>query len=195
MATTKSKKVSKGSAPAKKSAASKSTKRTTKGSKGAKTGAAAKPAKASKRGARAKSAAPALSVSEKQRLLKPLNGYSELIGRLVAVWKEHGRLIKVPGLSPALLAARLKRAQRASEREDALRARLQARLQPLADARILAEHEAWKSALDLHAMVKTAARTDPALASPFEFFGDAFARRRSGAAASEEEAAAAGGEG
>jgi hypothetical protein len=190
MATTKSKKVSKGSAPTKKSAGANSAK----GSKGAKKSAAAKPAKAAKKSARAKIAAPALSVSEKQRLLKPLNGYGDLIGRLVSVWKEHGRVIKVPGLTPAALAARLKRAQRASEREDALRARLTARLQPLADARMRAEHEAWKSALDLHAMVKTAARTDPALGTPFEFFGEAFARRRSSASESEPEAVVAGGE-
>lgn len=49
-----------------------------------------------------------------------------------------------------------------------------------------AEHDAWKSALDLHAMVKTAARTDPALAAPFEFFGEVFAKRKSAAAPSAE---------
>lgn len=122
----------------------------------------------------------ALSVEEKQRLLKPLTGFGDLVERLVDVWGEHGKNVRVPGLSPAKLAAKLRAAERANKKEDALRTAFEAKLQPLADARLLAEHEVWKDALDLHAMVKTAARTDPAIAKPFEFFADALTKRRSG---------------
>lgn len=39
-------------------------------------------------------------------------------------------------------------------------------------------------------MVKTAARTDPAIASPFEFFAEALSRRRAGTPAAPPPAAA-----
>lgn len=179
-ATQSSEKGSKGSKGASASKAAKSGK-AAKGGKAAKSGTAAKSgraAKASGKRARAKAAAPALTTAEKQRLLKPLTGFGDLVNRLSATWKAHGRSIKVPGLSPASLASKLRRAQKAAEREDTLRATLTAKLQPLADARLRAEHDAWKSALDLYAMVKTAARADPALSAPFEFFSEAFANRK-----------------
>ena len=127
-----------------------------------------------------KNAAPALSTEEKQRMLKPLTGFGELVERLVEVWSEHGAQVRVPGLTPAKLATKLRAAERANKKEDALRVAYEAKLQPLADARLRAEHEVWKDALDLHAMVKTAARTNPAIAKPFEFFANALAKRRSG---------------
>lgn len=141
--------------------------------------------KAAKKGAasRKKPAPAALSVEEKQRLLKPITGFGDLIERLSTTWKEHGGRVKVPGMTPAKLGSLLRKAERASKREEAVRTTLEAKLQPLADARLKAEHEAWKSALDLYAMVKTAARTDPAIAMPFEFFAEALAKRRAGAGA------------
>jgi hypothetical protein len=128
----------------------------------------------------ARDAAPALTAAEKSRLLKPLTNYGELIEELVQAWQGQAREIRVPGLSPAKLRARLLAAQRASEREVALRRKLEAKLQPAADARLLAEHAAWKGALDVYAIVKAAARTNPAIAAPFESFAKALARRRHG---------------
>lgn len=122
----------------------------------------------------------AMSTEEKQRLLKPLTEFRDLVERLTTVWTDHGKQVRVPGLTPAKLAAMLRSAERANKKEDALRAAFEAKLQPLADARLLAEHQVWKNALDLYAMVKTAARTDPSIAKPFEFFADALAKRRTG---------------
>ena len=82
--------------------------------------------------------------------------------------------------TPSKLASMLRAAERANKKEEALRAAYEAKLQPLADARLRTEHDVWKNALDLHAMVKTAARTNPAIAKPFDFFAAALAKRRSG---------------
>ncbi len=130
---------------------------------------------------RAKKVVPvALSTEQKQRLLKPLTGFGELVERLVTVWKEHGRQVKLPGMTPAKFSSLLRKAERANQKEDALRAAFEAKIQPLADERLRTEHELWKGALDLHAMVKASARMDPAIAKPFEFFADALAKRRAG---------------
>jgi hypothetical protein len=192
-------------AKAKASKPSKSGKKTGTKSKAAKATAAAKKPKASakkpkalakktnaapKRRAAARSRASgaraALSAEQKQRLLKPLTSFADLVERLAGTWKEHGRAIRVPGLTAAKLASLLRRAEAASKKEEAVRARLEARLRPLADARLVAEHEAWKAALDVYAMAKAAARTDPGILVPFEFFADALQRRRSGEAAAPE---------
>lgn len=160
-------------------------------SKGSKGSAPAKPAaKPVKKSAREKSAPPALSAVEKARMLKPLTGFRDLIGRLAGTWKTYGRAIKVPGISPASLEAKLGRAVRAAEREDALRTKFETKLQPLADDRIRAEHDAWKSALDVYAMIKTASRTDAAIGAPFEFFGEAFAKRKGAAPPAADDVAA-----
>lgn len=130
--------------------------------------------------AKGKAVRPALSADEKQRMLKPLTNFDELVERLAVTWKEHGRMVRVPGLTAAKLASLLRKAGAAAKKEDAVRARLEARLRPLADARLVAEHDAWKAALDVYAMVKAAARTDPGILAPFEFFAEALQRRRSG---------------
>lgn len=139
-----------------------------------------------------KSAAPkkkvtraALSAEQKQRLLKPLTAFPELVERLASTWQEHGRVIRVPGLTAARLSSLLRRAGAASKKEEATRARLEAKLRPLADARLVAEHEVWKAALDVYAMAKAAARTDPGILTPFDFFAEALQKRRSGDAGSE----------
>lgn len=129
--------------------------------------------------AKGKAVRASLSVEAKQRLLKPITGFADLLERLVATWKEHGRVVKVPGLTAAKLASLLRRAEAANKKEEAVRARLEARLRPLSDARLLAEHDAWKAALDLYAMTKAAARTDPGILVPFEFFAEALQRKRS----------------
>jgi hypothetical protein len=134
-----------------------------------------------RRGSAAKKApVAALTTVEKARLLKPLSNFEELVTNLVKNWRAHGREIRVPGLTPAALAAKLRRARRASDMEEALRTRLETRLQPLADKRLRTEHDVWKSALDLHAMIKAAARTNPAIATPFQEFAEALTRKRAG---------------
>lgn len=108
-----------------------------------------------------------LTAEEKSRLLKPVRNWDERVSLLVEIWKAQGVKVKVPGLTPASLGAKLRAAQRANEREARLRAKVELALQRLGDARLRAEHEVWKSALDLYAMVRAAARTDPSLALPF----------------------------
>ena len=129
-----------------------------------------------------KKTAPALTIAEKQRLLKPLRDYPELLKRLIDTWRSHARVVRMPGMTSAALAARLRKAIAASAREDAVRTKLEQRLQPLADARMRAESDAWKGALDLYAMLKTAARNDPGLMGPFAFFAEAVTHRAGGAA-------------
>jgi len=109
-----------------------------------------------------------------------LTGFDEFVERLVDVWKEHGKQVKLPVLSLAKLASMLRKAERANKKEDKLRTAFEAKIQPLSDERLRAEHNVRKSALDLHAMIKTAARTNPAIAKPFEFFAEALAKRRAG---------------
>lgn len=130
-----------------------------------------------------KKAEQALSAAEKRRLLKPLRDYPELLKRLIDTWRSHARQVRMPGMTSAALAARLRKAIAASAREDALRTKLEQRLQPLADARLRAESDAWKGALDLYAMLKSAARNDPGLMGPFAFFAEAVTHRSSAAPA------------
>ena len=84
-----------------KKTAKKSSGKASKGATGSKAAKSGKPAKASGKSARAKTQGPALTTTEKQRLLKPLTGFGDLIGRLSTTWKAHGRSIRVPGLTPA----------------------------------------------------------------------------------------------
>ncbi len=149
-------------------------KKATKSTKKSAKSTAAKPAKRTK----AKAPPRALTAAEKNRLVKPLTEWPNLVERLVKTWRSHGKLVRVPGITAAKLASLMRAAQRANEREDALRAKLEAQLAPLADARLRAEHEVWKAALDVYAMVKSASRTDPSIAAPFDFFSAAMSPKK-----------------
>ncbi|HRI70999.1 MAG TPA: hypothetical protein PK156_42500 [Polyangium sp.] len=117
-----------------------------------------------------------LSVDEKLRLLKPMDGFTEIAERFAATWKDQSTL-KVAGLSPARLLRAIESAKRAAARENALRMKLEEKLRPLNDARLLAEHEAWKMVLDAYAVAKALARVNPEIGHAFTFVGAAMTNK------------------
>lgn len=135
-----------------------------KASKGAK---ASAPRKATKKAPRK-----LLSFEEKQRLIKPIDGFTEIAERFAAAWTERPTL-KVAGLSAAKLSRAVEVARKSLARENALRAKLEEKLRPLSDARLLAEHQAWKMVLDAYAVAKALARVDPEVGHAFAFVGQA----------------------
>lgn len=94
------------------------------------------------------------------------------------MWGSHCTALKVSNVTPARLRTLAKRAQRALAREEDFRARMEQKLKPLADARRLAEHEAWKTVLDAYAVAKAQARLAPDLVPAFAFMSEALARPR-----------------
>jgi hypothetical protein len=142
-------------------------------------------AKAAKKSAAAakKSATPAkkravkaLSADERQRLLKPADGFTELSERFVTAWKTN-RSLKVSGASPAKIASALTRAKKAAAREETLKRKLEEKLRPLQDARLQAEHDVWKLVLDVYAVAKAQARISPELGRAFAFMGESLSKR------------------
>lgn len=113
-----------------------------------------------------------LSSEEKQRLLKPIDGFTEIAERFAATWVERPTL-KVSGMSAAKLARAVELARKSLARENAVRAKLEEKLRPLSDARLLAEHEAWKMVLDAYAVAKALARVNPEVGHAFAFVGQA----------------------
>ncbi len=142
-----------------------------------------KPAKKpSKKPAPKREAAPELSAKERQRLLKPRTDYGDIIEKVARAWEADPSL-KVPGLTRARLLTQWRAAKRAGEREDALRAKMEARLRPLADARRLADDTAYRSLLDVHASVKLFARTRPSMSEAYAFLAEHLTNTRSEAEA------------
>ena len=141
----------------------------------------AKPSKAAKsspsRSAAKKTPKKLLTVEEKLRLLKPIDGFTEIAARFAATWSAKPTL-KVTGLSPAKLLRAIESAKKAAAKEDALRAKLEAKLRPLSDARLVAEHEAWKMVLDSYAVAKALARINPEIGRAFTFVGEAMTNKR-----------------
>jgi hypothetical protein len=117
-----------------------------------------------------------LSAEEKLRLIKPIDGYTEIADRFAATWKDRPAL-KVTGLSASKLASAIGSAKKAAAKENALRAKLEEKLRPLTDARLLAEHEAWKMVLDAYAVAKALARVDPEIGHAFSFVGEAMTNK------------------
>ena len=128
------------------------------------------------RAAAKKTPAKLLSAEEKQRLLKPQDGFAELAERFVTEWKGRPTL-KVAGLSPAKLQRAIESAKKTLAKENALRSKLEEKLRPLSDARLQAEHEAYKMVLDAYAVAKALARVDPAMGHAFAFVGEAMTPR------------------
>jgi len=128
------------------------------------------------RAASKKIAAKPLTIEEKQRLIKPIEGFSELTERFAAAWNDR-KALKVAGLSPAKLLRALESAKKAAARDNALRSKLEEKLRPLTDNRLRAEHEVWKMVLDAYAVAKALTRFDPDMSHAFAFLGDALTRR------------------
>ncbi len=128
------------------------------------------------RAAAKKSDAKPLTTEDKQRLIKPIDGFPELTERFAATWTGRKGL-KVAGLSPAKLLRALEAAKKAAAKENAFRSKFEEKLRPLTDARLRAEHEAWKMVLDAYAVAKALARVDPDISHAFAFLGEALTPR------------------
>ncbi|MDB4931960.1 MAG: hypothetical protein JWM10_4444 [Myxococcaceae bacterium] len=132
---------------------------------------AKKPAVKAKKPAVKRVAPPELSAKERQKLLKPRTDYGDVIEKVARAWEADPSL-KVPGLTRAKLLSQWRAAKRAGEREDALRAKMEAKLRPLADARRLADDSAYRSLLDVHATVKLFTRTRPSVGEAYAFLAE-----------------------
>ncbi|MBI4617977.1 MAG: hypothetical protein HY720_30495 [Planctomycetes bacterium] len=98
-------------------------------------------------------------------MLRPATNYEEAAGKAVKEWSARRSLVRVPNLSPKRLEALVKKAKRAQDTER----KAEQRLQVARDARMRAQHDAWKALLDLKAFVETAARRAPELIKAFDF--------------------------
>lgn len=142
---------------------------------------AKKPAKkpaavAPKKRASARSTSVALSSADRQSKLKPPDGYDDLVTHVVNAWKTHSRAVRIDGRSAAKLESSKKKAMRARDKEDALREKLEDKLRPLTDARILAEETMWSQVLDVYRVVKAMTPMRPELEDAFRELTDQFAR-------------------
>ncbi|AKF11546.1 hypothetical protein [Sandaracinus amylolyticus] len=113
--------------------------------------------------------APRLTDEQRASLLRPPADYDDALGTSASAWEANRAHLRVPGLSPAKLRALAGRAQRAWERENELRQKYEAKLGALVDARMLAEDEAWRAALDVYDLSKSVGRRLPEVAQAFEF--------------------------
>jgi len=135
------------------------------------------PARAKKTAKRTTKRAAVLTPETRGSLLRPPDGYDELVRRFVDAWNENPTL-KVTELSAKKLASMLARAERAFEKESAYEQKVAARMLPLRDARMVAEDAVWRSVLDAYAVAKAQGRRIPALEEAFSFFGDKLGGRR-----------------
>lgn len=126
-----------------------------------------------------------LTTEERQALLKPISNYDDLVERFVRTWSAEGSALKAPGHTPAKLASLLTRAKRTAEKEERLRAALEPKLEAAMDARLTAQDELWRTLMDIWAMAKAQARTQPELGTAFAFMADVFSRK-SGSGASDD---------
>lgn len=118
-----------------------------------------------------------LTPEERQRLPKPRGNWQELIEEAVGTWKKLGRP-RIDGLSASRLERLGAAADKAGDKERALIAEQERRLQPLSDARLVAESVAWEGILELNRAVKYHGRKDPELVAAFRFLADAMRGER-----------------
>ena len=120
-------------------------------------------------GAPAKRRVVGLTNEQRAGLVRPPADYDDAIDTMVGAWDAHRADVRVPGLSVAKLRSLGRAAQRAWTRENELRQKLEARLARLTDARMIAEDEAWRAALDVYDLAKSVGRRRPEIAEAFEF--------------------------
>jgi len=150
-----------------------------------------KPAPKKKTSKPAPASATALTTRDKQKLLKPHRDYPDLVAALIKAWAASSREVRMADMSPAKLRALFNAAQAADQREQAARTKLEEKLQPLSDRRLMAESAMWKAVLDVNAVARAVGRSNATVASRFEFLTKALTARRE-AAAKEEESQAKG---
>jgi hypothetical protein len=153
-------------ASSKKSAKKKSVKKSTSKKTAAKKNASKKPSK------RPRAVARVLSSQERAQLLRPRDNFEETTHRVLREWEDYGAL-RVPGLTLGKLRSLLRAAEKAEEKELRLREKHERQLTPIADARRLAQHEAYKALLLTHKAVKLQASIDPGISERFAFLAEA----------------------
>ncbi len=126
---------------------------------------------AKKRAKRSSSRAEVLTTEKRSELLRPPDGYDELVRQFIDTWKEHPSL-RVTDLSARKLISLLAKSERAFEKESALQKKMEARMAPVRDARMMAEDAVWRAVLDAYAIAKAQGRRLPELDQAFAFFGD-----------------------
>jgi hypothetical protein len=136
------------------------------------TTAAKKPARRPK-----KAPQPALTSDERRKLLKMRDDSDDVGERAAALWKTR-KDVRVSGLTPSKLLSLVAKAKKAQQREQLVRAQMEAKLRPLQDARLVAEDVAYRAMLDLHAQVKVLGRNDPSVLEAFAFLAEHVGRTR-----------------
>src|SRR5262245_28832749 len=99
-----------------------------------KSAAAAKKA-GGKSASRAKKPPALLTTEQRRKLLRPREGFDELIERIARTW-DNTRSLRVPGLTVARLLKLLRDAERSAGREQTSREKMERILRPLIDARL-----------------------------------------------------------
>ena len=127
----------------------------------------AKSAKAAGKPARARKPGVVLTKKERQ-LLKPRTDFESLIKDALTKWAETPKL-RVPGVTRGSLKALLHKSERTEAKEKKIQERFDKLLGPLADARRIAQSDAYAALLMLHKAAKLHGQIDPAVASRFEF--------------------------
>ncbi|UJR78576.1 hypothetical protein [Sandaracinus amylolyticus] len=133
----------------------------------------------SKRTARKSEAAARLSSDEKARMLKPGEDLDEMIETFESGWRAVAKKVKVPGVTPAALAASGRRAAQARAKETALETKLLAKLAPLRDQRMRAGDEAMRLLFKARKIARAVADGDPEVAEAFARFDELFGTRTS----------------
>lgn len=119
---------------------------------------------------------PALSIADKQSMLKPGDDFAPLAARFIETWKQHSRTVRSPDTTVARLGALLRKAEKAAAKERDLERKLVERLRPLSDARLRAGHELMNATLNVWDIVKALSDERPELEESFSFFRDALTR-------------------
>ena len=129
-----------------------------------------------------KAPTPSLDANERRKLLKMRDDSDDVAERAAAQWGAH-KDVRVKDLSPSKLLSLVAKAKKALQREQRLRAQLEAKIRPLQDARLIAEDAAYRALLDLHAQVKVLGRKDPGITEASAFLADHVAGTRDAAPA------------
>lgn len=119
----------------------------------------------------------ALSSEERMKLIKPIDGFTELTEQFAQAWTDVKHALSIKTLTPSKLKAALEKAKRSAAKEQALQRKFEEQMRPLMDARLQAEHDVWKMVLDVYAVAKAQTRVHPEIGRAFEFMSDAMKKR------------------
>jgi len=137
----------------------------------------AKPAPAKKSAPAKKKPAVRLTQGGRAQLMRPREGFVEMIRDAVEAWEsDGGKELRVTGLTPAKLRSLARVAESASDREEKFRRALEDKLAPLVDARMIAHDAAWTGLLELHGAVRSL-KNKTRISETFAFVAEYFTPR------------------